>query len=153
MPIIHPDGRLVVRFWPEARERGYDFWMHPQKSMRLGIPLDGALSKLNLEYAGYNNVPPEEAITTVLEILELAMKREFNTMVMRGYLRVDVASMSIKGGYILDMIWAEDSCVLPWEGPKTTEFLKRVIEYWEPIDSSIVDKAKDLLSLYIAERI
>ena len=151
MTIIHPDGRLVKEWWPEADEKGYNIWAHNPANILEGFPLDSAFYDLEADYDGARNVPPDRVVATALDVLEAGLKKDMPKL--RRYVAFREMEALFRQGYVVDMVWARGTYVIPSLGPKTVEFLRRVIEHWAPIDRRIAEKAKEVLALYVAQRL
>jgi len=151
MTIIHPDGRLVKEWWSEARERGYCIWAYNPANVLRGFTIDGAIHGLEAEYGGVENVPQDKAIVTILDVLDAGLRKDSSKLF--RYVEFREARDLLMNGYVVDMVLCENIYVMPTLGPKTVEFLQRVIEYWEPIDERIAEKARGVLALYVSQRL
>ena len=149
--IVFPDGELSYTV-PVKRD-GYFLYVHDQHDFGYGNIAHIDMGRVCMSNSGdIRPIPRDEAITRILDALNAAWSKDVHTL--RNLLDSNSVVRIIYYGWQLDMVhpfppWTADVKV----GPKTIEFLERVIKYWAPIDNRIADKAKEVLARYLTEQL
>jgi len=146
---VQPDG-IFVEYYEYPKIRAYWSWIHPLRSND-GTDAEVFRGYFYHKYGHPAEAPPDAVIEAYLNLLLWAYSKNWERL--KGVLEAHKFLRMYRDGWVLDMYAGGPNYVLTSEGPKTIEFLQRVIEHWAPIDERIAEKAKEVLALYVAQRL